>query len=1131
MKQRMRLIGISCIALLLAMITFATAALADVPATTLNSLFDYGASEGTRTETVSADEVLEALLGEPISDAERDYLKTMSGISLRYNDAIPDSNISTEYHKDTGTLEVRAIPYRYTANNGAVVEWIPTEAEINGTRVPLTSAQGHYEGRFEGLLSTGDFHMEVFYEWRVEFPIEAVEGLLNLSYTAGNDALREILAYEVSLAEYNAQMGAYTAYQEYLSAKTSYEEYLKAKRQYDADVVKYLEYVARYEQYAKEKEHYDAWKAYWDYENFRENRLEDFQRYVQYQNQVAKITEKLQVLESLFITDSNGWQLYRSLMGNMVTMVLDKKNQDDLVTAGCNRKDVTSAGEAAVALRNLMRPYYELREATYSSEHEKITALYAYYSAHYTELKHYFSQLCTSLNSLCDCSVLITKLAEEGKLLHYRQFVGQLYVTATCLDDAVKRDPNWTVNGVLLHQAVEACNLVPDTIVSDPSKAAMPEVEVPAVEEIPPASRPDGDPPRSEPKLPTPAVPEPVLPPTVTDPDLGVIPPFAEEPQNEPIPPTLDERLRALAEEIRAGDLGVRDADDAGNEYCITTSVDRLVSIDNRKLISFYAWDGKTLLSQQLVEYGTSFSADGIDTFRAADAQYTYQFAGWRLPDGGACSFVADRDLTLIASYKTTIRTYTVTWILNGVEKSYKTTYGEPAIDPFYADQLPPIEKGYQYVFSGWSPAVGTVVGDATYRATLVKEPIRYTVTWDLGDRIETTQVPYMTVPSYPGTPTRQPDSKTYTFFGWSSTPVPVTGDVTYTAWYTEKPLAISANGTVYMVTHEEERLTVNCTERYVDVREAAKYAFQIGKDLVLRWDSFSLTVLHENLSGLLPSPSGCIRLGIATQTVGQHGISELNFSCFNAMGEMALPTPMRLETFFSDERYPSEVHVFENGIWQKLEPDGREMSGSFLLRVFPIREIDVVATGDCNLSKIPLTALAGTLIDLRVDCSFGYEIASAPVKKSDGTLVPVTDLKFYMPADDVSVMLTVSQKVYEVIFLADGKELSRAQYLLGQQIVFPGTPEKATDDAYDYSFLEWSKDLAIAMGDEKTIVIEAVFVATPKIEGNPYLSGNNNNFTLTVLAPVGGVLLVGGIVAVILLRRRNAKRMPPANR
>ena len=110
MKQRIRLIGISCIALLLAMITFATAALADVPATTLNSLFDYGASEGTRTETVSADEVLEALLGEPISDAERDYLKTMSGISLRYNDAIPDSNISTEYHKDTGTLEVRAIP-------------------------------------------------------------------------------------------------------------------------------------------------------------------------------------------------------------------------------------------------------------------------------------------------------------------------------------------------------------------------------------------------------------------------------------------------------------------------------------------------------------------------------------------------------------------------------------------------------------------------------------------------------------------------------------------------------------------------------------------------------------------------------------------------------------------------------------------------------------------------------------------------------------------------------------------------------------------------------------------------------------------------------------------------------------
>lgn len=1121
MKRKIRVVAASVLTLMLCALILVSSVFAGSPEKTTAELFDYGSSLTANTE-IGAKDLLEMILGKPISETEGIYLNSLSGVSFRYSSFVPESNISTSYDRDRGELSVSVQSHRYTASNGLVVEWIPMRATIDGTVESLTPSGEQYVCTFEELLHTGDFYMTVDFEWNVVFPGEAVEGLLNLAHTAGSEALAEILAFESQLADYHAKLDAYRAYMAYLKAKEDFADYSALYDQYEKDYAVFLDYVDRYNDYVAQKDLYDAWEAFFAYEEFRTTKLEDYKLYVTYKNQINAVNAKLQILENLFITDSNSWQLYNSLMGGLVSQVVKEENKDLLINkGGCNEIDVDNAGESAIALRALMEPYAKLRNAKYKSEHEKTAALYAYYTLHYEELTFHFSQLCRSLNSLCDNTFLIIKLDQEGKLLHYRQFIGQLYVTATSLDDDIKRDPNWTVNKKKLNEVVEPCNIVPDNINAKPKAGDMPAVEVPPVEAVAPAPQPEGDPIRTEPKPPMPIVNEPIKPDYVADPDQGVIPPYAEDPGDEPEAAPMDVRLKSLAGMIRKGELKARALSEATNRsYSAQSQVTRLVSIDNRKLISFYAGDGKTLLSQQTIEYGASFTAYGIDTYREPDAQYFYSFDYWALPDGSRAEFVAYSDMTLVATYLTRLRSYDVTWILNGETRTARLPYGETPTCLFNVDPAP--ERGYRYEFSGWSPEIKPVTGDVTYQGTLAKIPLLYTVTWDLGDRIETTEVPFGEYPSYGSVPVRAADTYLYEFTGWNHSPERVEGDVTYVAMYSKVALATATDKTPYTVTHTDTALTVACTHNQADVREAARYAWEHGKDLILSWGSFSVTVEHKDLLTMLQSD--CRRLGIYSKTVSEMGGDQIEFACFGLFGErVQLGLPFTLKAELDTNKASSTV--WTNGEWKLLEADGIEFKDSFKLQIAPVCSIFVSANGNCNLSKIPANAQVGTLIDLKIGCTFGYEVSGARVVMADGTEVPVQNLSFYMPNGDVTVTLTVTEIIYTVTFRADGQEIWKKTYRLGDEIVLPETPEKASDDQYDYTFERWSKDLSIAMGDERDVVIDAIFTATPKTVGNPYHSGNNNNVTLTVIAPIVGgaliVLIAGGVFFLKIRKKR----------
>ena len=197
--------------------------------------------------------------------------------------------------------------------------------------------------------------------------------------------------------------------------------------------------------------------------------------------------------------------------------------------------------------------------------------------------------------------------------------------------------------------------------------------------------------------------------------------------------------------------------------------------------------DGTVLETDTDVAYGTTPSYDGETPTKAADAQYTYTFAGWT-PEVSEVT----GDVTYKATYATTVNTYTVEWVDEDgtvLETDTNVAYGTT---PSYDGETPTkaADAQYTYTFAGWTPTVTDVTGNVTYAATYSSTVNTYTVEWvdEDGTVLETdTDVAYGTTPSYDSTtPTKSSDTQyEYIFADWSPTIAEVTGDVTYTATYT----------------------------------------------------------------------------------------------------------------------------------------------------------------------------------------------------------------------------------------------------------------------------------------------------------------------------------------------------------
>ncbi|MCR5067645.1 MAG: BspA family leucine-rich repeat surface protein [Erysipelotrichaceae bacterium] len=199
----------------------------------------------------------------------------------------------------------------------------------------------------------------------------------------------------------------------------------------------------------------------------------------------------------------------------------------------------------------------------------------------------------------------------------------------------------------------------------------------------------------------------------------------------------------------------------------------------NKYLITFRNYDGRVLQSSE-VAYGTMPVYSGETPTKEATEQYTYTFAGWT-PE----LTVVTGEATYTATYTPTLRSYTITWKNDDGSLIDTTTvaYGET---PTHADPSKAATPQYTYTFSGWTPEIVPVTGEATYTATYTPTLRSYTITWknDDGSLIDTTTVAYGETPTHADPSKAATPQYTYTFSGWTPEIVPVTGEATYTATY-----------------------------------------------------------------------------------------------------------------------------------------------------------------------------------------------------------------------------------------------------------------------------------------------------------------------------------------------------------
>lgn len=164
----------------------------------------------------------------------------------------------------------------------------------------------------------------------------------------------------------------------------------------------------------------------------------------------------------------------------------------------------------------------------------------------------------------------------------------------------------------------------------------------------------------------------------------------------------------------------------------IAVTYDHIIST-----LSYYTYDG-TLITTETINDGGDGTYAGTPA-RAADAQYTYTFAGWSLTMGGDADANATKHVTadraVYAAYSKTLNTYTVTFVrasgdgggtlqtLTGV--AYGTT-------PSYTGPTPTTTQG-DYPFEGWTPALGPITGDTTYTAKFGSpvQIVEITDSWD----------------------------------------------------------------------------------------------------------------------------------------------------------------------------------------------------------------------------------------------------------------------------------------------------------------------------------------------------------------------------------------------------------------
>lgn len=219
--------------------------------------------------------------------------------------------------------------------------------------------------------------------------------------------------------------------------------------------------------------------------------------------------------------------------------------------------------------------------------------------------------------------------------------------------------------------------------------------------------------------------------------------------------------------------------------------------------VTFKDWDGTVLYEQTLAE-GEVPAYEGNAPSRAATAEFTYTFAGWKGADGVILdafpAVTAHTEYT--AAYNAVKNQYAVRFVCEGVTLEEKTLEYGSAVEYRGEEPQKAATAEYTFLFDGWTDgtnsyakdeALPVLTGETEYTAVFKTDKNEYKVMWSVEGTVTEGYFAYGTKAEYAGeTPSKDKTAQyTYAFAGWARTEggevldaeeMTVTGEVTFYA-------------------------------------------------------------------------------------------------------------------------------------------------------------------------------------------------------------------------------------------------------------------------------------------------------------------------------------------------------------
>ncbi len=1104
-------------------------------AETTDTVADYGTLDPERNTTVQGSELLELLLGVEVGDAEAAYVDQSGLYKFVYSESIPASKITARLTADG--LRVTASDWTYTAGNGETVRWEPVSITVNAvTKVVDGAGDCLFEGDWDGVE-----YFEISAEYETEFSVDAAlyNSLINYAYAEAENKNGELLVYEAQKAKYDEDLAAYEAaceaayteykqkLSEYYVSLESYNEYLEALEVYNQNQKTYEYYLTRLEQYNAAKAAYDAYLIALDAYNADKalydaylSALNDYQRqsgsYTNYLNYVASRNRTISAMEGIFTSNSIGQSLYATILGDTVDTVV--KNKDTIVEhTGTPAEAVDLAGECTENLRRMLKEYNDLE-----TEREK----YLYYEKNYDELCRNLKYLYEALREFYDHSTVRVILDWAGKLERYRQFLAQLYVITTAIDDSIQRDESWRLKVeedtyVYVEDLLEEIHILRDTSASHPKNyPGWPEEVAKPVEpqRVQKPTKPDevkkpGNPP-TEIKKPT----EPVAVEKPTEPIEAEV----EAPGEAPSPVKMTAFERKIVEALRAGQISKRNEVDESVIIKKTTTVSKVIRDLEKHHVRFLS--GNTVIFECDIADGGTPIFPTESPVKAATDEFVYSFDCWKDEEGNKVveevSVYSDTDF--YASFTAKRRSYPITWVVNGERQTDNVEYG--AVPVFSGSTDKPMDERRIYTFSGWDNEPVRVTGEATYTAQYSETARLYDVTWNINGVTVTEKYKYAELPSYKGLVNKSADDAyVYTFEGWSPSVSPVTGDVSYAAVYSKKNLVVDMMGVPLSVSVEDSAYVVKTDGSNVDITTLYKQALEKEYGITVQFKDCVLTVGSMTVSRL--AARGITRLAASVDENGAR------FLMCDANGDVIDGgDPVVLEYSYSDD----------TGAKLSGLVDGREEpvyieDGKIVLLIasgesFRIIKRYTASVTTSELGSFSLSAAeteAGAEIKLTQETvRDGYVVKQIKVTASlSGEPVDfdANAMTFIMPVGGATVDVVYERLTFTVKFVSEDQVISEKTYYLGDEVEIPEAPVKDPVDKYTYTFAGWTPEVVLVEGDAVYTAIFTEHRIADEVEMREH-DFESREFEWQILFGAVAVIVTGGCVAIVCIKSKRKK-------